>query len=217
MGRHRHLLPLSAGIVIALAACSGAASPAPPAPSLVPQASSVVPESSGANTATASTEASGAAVATPEASTPAAASTAAPDAKYDCKQLIADAEVQAATGFSSAAFFRQELWTDTPGLPEGQTYCQFFANQGAVSIALSVMTGPAYTQLEAELANVFGLEELPGIGEHAVLASTLGFARSHGVAVTVAIGDTSGGSGLPTDLTVKTAITKILTLVIGRV
>lgn len=217
MGRHRHLLPLSAGMIIALAACSGAAAPALQSPGVVTPATSVQPESSGENTATASTEASGAAIATPEASTPAAASTAAPDAKYDCQKLITDAEMQAATGLSSAAFFRQELWTDTPGLPEGQTYCQFFGNQGAVSIAVSVMTGPAYTQLEAALANVTGLEELPGIGEHATLAGTRGGARSHGVAVTVAIGDTSGGSGLPKDLVVKTAIANILTLVIGRV
>ncbi len=208
-----------------LTACTGAAAPAAgssgpgaslagsPAQASAPQASVAQP-SSAASPAAAPTPGSTAA-----SSAQGGSAAADPAKKYDCKKLLTDPEIQQATGLSSAAFLSQELWTDTPGLPEGQTYCQFFARQGALSIALTVATGPAFTLFEAAAAGAAGLDELPGIGDHAVYSATshLGAARRGGTLVIVKFADMSGSGKGFADVDTKSAATKILGTVIGRV
>jgi hypothetical protein len=143
----------------------------------------------------------------------------APAQAYDCGDLMTDAELQLAIGISSASLFSQELWTDTPGTPEGQTYCQYFANDGAISIAVSILTGESFDVLFVPLVDAGAsiAEPLSGIGDMAVVApdGTGGAARAHGVGITVFITDLSG-SGFGT-LDVKEATTNILELVAGRV
>ena len=129
---------------------------------------------------------------------------------------MTDAELQLATGLSSAVFFSQSLWTDTPGAPEGQTYCQYFANDAGMSIAFSVLTGPSFDSVFMSLFSVGG-EAVPGIGDEALVApdgSGAG-ARVGGVGILVTIVDLSG-SGFGT-FDVKAATVAILEVVAGRV
>ena len=138
---------------------------------------------------------------------------AGPAEAYDCGDLLSDAELQAAAG-PSAAFLSGENWTDTPGMPEGQTYCQYFA--GSTSVAVSVFTGPS---LEVFLA-LFGAgggESLPGIGEFAAIApdGTAAGALTHGVGVTVIVTDL-GGTGFG-DFVPRDAVIAILERVTARV
>jgi len=112
---------------------------------------------------------------------------AAPARKYDCTKLITDAEMQTATGLSSAALARQRFGTDS-GEPAELTSCQFSA-QGAISIGLTVATGAAVALYEAAVfsAPTGGREALPGIGDDAVfipLGKAAG-ARAHGVVIVV--------------------------------
>jgi len=208
--RAAQALIVPALLLIVLAACSAASTPLPGGSS-APLASSASAPSLAQPTAGASE--------TSLLTAPAGVPTAAPDHKYFFVKHTSDPEMQQATGLPSAKFFQQELWTDTPGLPEGETYCQFFANQGGISIALTVATGPAFTQFEAaiEAAGSAGREELPGIGEHASYAPAIhtGGARTHGVLVLLKITDLSG-SGLA-GLDLKTAFIGVLTIVVGRV
>jgi len=136
---------------------------------------------------------------------------------YDCKKLITDAEMRQATGLSTVAFFNQELWTDTPGLPEGETSCQFFAGQGATSIALTVWTGPSLATFDQLWAAGSPADNVPGIGDAARVsaASLAGGARVGGRGIAVVLADT-GKTGLA-GVDVKDAITKILAIVVPRV
>jgi len=217
-----------ATLAVTLAACSTSSSAAPPgSPEAVGASSAASTEAAAASLATPAPAASAPAAETtapsapPAAATPAAAATAvagaAPAHKYDCKKLISDAEMRKATGLSTAEFFHQELWTDTPGLPVGEVYCQFFAGQGATSIALTIATGAAFDLFEAAAGGGAGLEELPGIGEHALFsaAAHLGAARAHGVLVLVKLTDMSG-NGLES-LDLRAAVSGVLKVVIDRV
>jgi len=198
MDRHRHrALPLIL-IGLALAACSTASSPA----------GSAEPEASGASSATSAAPSAA-------ASAPADAS-AAPATAYECADLVSVSEMQAA-GLASATFFGQEQWTDTPGMPEGQTYCQFFASDGGISIAVSVLTGASFEVVYLALVAAGGGEPLPGIGDEAFVApdGTGGVARTHGVGITVFMTDMSG-NGLGS-LDAKAAVTQILELIVDRV
>jgi len=198
MDRHRHrALPLIL-IGLALAACSTASSPA----------GSAEPEASGASSATSAAPSAA-------ASAPADAS-AAPATAYECADLVSVSEMQAA-GLASATFFGQEHWTDTPGMPKGQTYCQFFASDGGISIAVSVLTGASFEVVYLALVAAGGGEPLPGIGDEAFIApdGTGGVARTHGVGITVFITDMSG-NGLGS-LDAKAAVTQILELIVDRV
>jgi hypothetical protein len=122
-----------------------------------------------------------------------------------------------AAGLASATFFGQEHWTDTPGMPEGQTYCQYFASDGGISIAVSILTGDAFGVVYLPLVSIGGGEALPGIGDEAFVApdGSGGVARSHGVGITVFITDMSG-SGLG-NLDAKAAVTEILQLIVDRI
>jgi hypothetical protein len=197
MDRHRHrALPLIL-IGLTVVACSTASSPA----------GSAEPVASAASTTSAAPSAA--------ASAPADAS-AAPATAYECADLISEAEMQA-TGLAAAEFLSQEHWTDTPGMPEGQTYCQFFANNGAISIAVSVLTGASFEVVYLALVAAGGGEPLPGIGDEAFVApdGTGGVARTHGVGITVFITDMSA-NGLG-NLDAKAAVTQILELIVDRV
>jgi hypothetical protein len=200
------------GLVVVIAgACSSSGAPASQAAATAPQASSGQP----------SVEASQAPASVGPASAPASAGSkvaADPDKKYECKKLITDAEMQQATGLDSAEFFHQEWWTDTPGLPEGQTYCQFFANSGGIAIALTVATGPAFTFYEQAAGAATDLVELPGIGDHAVYSSAAHFAaaRKGGTLLLLKFQDMSG-SGLPKGLDVQSASGKVLQTAVGRI
>jgi len=111
---------------------------------------------------------------------------------YECASLLSDQEVQAATGMADAAFLSEEQGEAV----EGQTYCQFFAGQGAISIAVSVDTGPAflvYQQLEAAGA---ALPDVPGLGDAAKWSEqggTLGV-RVGNVGLTIAFTNLGGGA-----------------------
>jgi len=140
-----------------------------------------------------------------------------PATAYDCPDLLTDAELQAATGLGDATFFAEEDWVDTPGAPVGQTYCQYFASAGGISIAVSVLTGDAYTVVFVPLFSVPGGEEVAGIGDEARVSDTgdSGAARVGGTAVTVIFTDlSSSGFG---SLDVRSAVVAVLELVIGRV
>ncbi len=121
---------------------------------------------------TTSSSGGGDASATPAASPPAATSPASSPVSssgggiqyYECASLLSDQEVQQATGLSDAALFSQEHGEAV----KGQTYCQFFAQQGAISIAVSVLTGPSYTQVFEPLAQAgASLPDVAGVGDSA--------------------------------------------------
>ena len=141
--------------------------------------------------------------------------TAAPSRAYECADLISDAEIKAAFG-PTASFFSQQLWEDTPGAPEGQTYCQYFAEAAAISIAFSVLTGPSF-EVFLELTSTPGALPLEGIGDFAVIApdGTAAGAQVGGTGVTLAVIDL-GGSGFG-DIDVRAAVIAILELVMSRV
>jgi hypothetical protein len=219
---------VAAALVVAafLAACAGGGTPAPAANTPLPGASVAASATPSQPAAVSSSGSPTAATAAPATAAPGASATpttqagdvaADPARKYTCAKLITEAEMKKATGQASAAFFRQELWTDTKGLPEGETYCQFFVDQGAVSIAVSVWTGPAFTQLQAAGKGATGSVELPGIGDRAIFSAATGFgaARVGGTYVVVAIRNTSGGA--PAGIDVKGAVERILTVAAGRV
>jgi hypothetical protein len=122
-----------------------------------------------------------------------------------------------AAGLATAEFFGQEHWTDTPGMPDGQTYCQFFANDSGISIAVSVLTGASFEIVYLALVAAGGGEALSGIGDEAFVApdGTGGVARTHGVGITVFITDMSE-TGLG-NLDARAAVTQILELIVDRV
>ena len=118
--------------------------------------------------------------------------------------------MRAATGLSDTAFFNQE--TDEI---EGQTYCQFFARQGALSTAVAVNGGGASLAAFNALWDVgiaAGVAHLPGIGDDAIYgdASHGGLAKVHGIGVSIGAGGLDG-------VDARSAVTKILTSVAGRV
>lgn len=206
------VVPLVVGL---LAGCTSAGSSGP---SVVPSAAA-----SGAVTVTIPSPASNAAPPAVPTLAGSAAPSAAPSTKpaaaksYDCKKLITDPEMQQATGLSSVTFFGQELWTDRPGLPEGETYCQFFAGQGATSIALTVWTGPSLVVFDQLWAAGSDADSVPGIGDAARVsaASLAGGARVGGLGIAVVLAAT-GNNGLD-GVDVNDAITKILAIVVARV
>ncbi|MBA3876352.1 MAG: hypothetical protein C0498_05360 [Anaerolinea sp.] len=198
-----------------LAGCTSAGTAGPSAEPSAP--------ASGAVTVTTPSPASSAAPSTVPTLADSAAPSAAPITQpaaakpYDCTKLITDAEMRQATGLSTATFFNQVLWTDRPGLLEGQTYCQFFAGQGATSIALSVLTGPSLADFDQLWAAGSAADSVPGIGDAARVnaASGAGGARVGGLGITVFLGAT-GDNGL-VGVDVKDAITRILAIVATRV
>jgi len=200
MDRQRLRAAPLALIGLVLAACTTASSPA---------------GSSGAEASAAASATSAAPSAA--ASTPADASAASATA-YACAELISDGEMQGATGLSGAALFAEEHWTDTAGMPEGQTYCQFFTGDANISIAVSILTGASYESMYVVLVSVGGGEALPGIGDAAVLApdGSAGAANTHGVGITVIFTDMGGGAGLRS-ADGKAALTQILNLIVDRV
>ena len=108
--------------------------------------------------------------------------------------MLSDQEVQQATGLSDAALFSQEHGEAI----KGQTYCQYFAKQSAISIAVSVATGPAFDQVYVplEAAAQGYVSEIPGLGDAAgwsAAGNTLGF-RVGSTGVTI-IFTNIGGSG----------------------
>jgi hypothetical protein len=124
--------------------------------------------------------------------------------------------MQAATGDASAVFFSQQHTTDTPELPAGETYCQFFANGGGASIAVAVMTGASF-DVYLLAVTTLGLEALPGIGDAAFVSpdGELAAGRIHGVGVVVLIQDvTAAGLG---DIDARAASIAILEVVVDRV
>ena len=143
---------------------------------------------------------------------------AAPARKYDCTKLISDAEMQTATGLSSAALARQRFGTDT-GEPAESTSCQFSAKQGAISIGLTVATGAAVTLYEAAVFSgpAGGREALPGIGDDAVFIpqGKAAGARTHGVVIVVKF--QANRTNALGDVDVKGAVTRILKLAVGRI
>ena len=111
---------------------------------------------------------------------------------YECSTLLSDKEAQDATGMASIALFNQEHGQAL----KGQTYCQFFGEQGAVSMAVSVWTGPAFKEGFGALeAAGQGLPNIPGIGDAAKWSdqgSILG-ARVGNIGLTIAFTSMSGG------------------------
>jgi len=201
MDRFRHRsLSLLVGLGLVLAACTTSESPA----------GSVEPEASASPTSAESAEPSA-------AQSAAGVPSAAPAMAYACADLISDGEIQAATGLADAAFFGQEHWTDTPGLPEGQTYCQYFADAGGISIAVSILTGPAFEDVYLVFEAAPGGEVLPGIGDAAGWdeEAGAGIARTGGIGITVFITDMSG-QGLG-GLDLRAAMTALLELIVDRV
>ncbi len=117
---------------------------------------------------------------------------------YGCAALLSDAEAQAATGLSDAALFNTDPADQREG--SGQTYCQFFADEGGISLALSVFTGPSYRQgFEplAQAAQAGGAEEISGLGDAAGWSGegnpTLGI-RVGELGITIVFADMSGTS-----------------------
>jgi len=206
------VVPLVAGL---LGGCTSTGTSGPSVEPSAPASNAVaVPTPSPAPSAAPST------VPTPaDSAAPSAAPSIQPAAAkaYDCKKLITDAEMRQATGLSAVAFFNQALWTDTQGQPEGQTYCQFFAGQGAASIALTVWTGPSLAVFDQLWAAGSAADSVPGIGDAARVsaASRTGGARVGGLGIGVVLTAT-GDNGLA-GVDVKDAITKILAIVVARV
>ena len=206
------VFPLVVGLL------AGCASTGTSGPSAEPNAAA-----SGAVTVTTPSLASSAAPTAVPTLAGSAARSAAPSSQraaarpYDCKKLITDAEMQQATGLPSASFFNREVWTDTPGLPKGETYCQFLARKGATSIALSVWTGPSLAEFDQLWAAGSDADSVPGIGDAARVsaASKAGGARVGGQGIAVVLSAT-GDNGLD-GVDVKDAITKILAIVATRV
>ena len=204
------VIPLAAGL---LAGCASAGTSGPSAePSAVASGAVTVTTPSPASSAAPSTVPTLAGSAAPSAapsSQPAAAK------RYDCQKLITDAEMRTATGLPSASFFNQT--TDTTGPSAGETYCQFFAGQGATSIALTVWTGPSLADFDQLWAAGSAADSVPGIGDAARVsaASLAGGARVGGLGITVFLTAT-GDNGLA-GVDVKDAITKILAIVATRV
>ena len=137
--------------------------------------------------------------------------------KYDCAKLITAAQVQAATGLPSAKFLIERYGT-AQGEPAESTSCQFTANQGAISIGVTVATGGAVALYEAAVFSgpAGGRETLPSIGDAAVYlpqGHTAG-ARAHGDIVLVKF--QANHTGALDGIGVKDAATKILKRVVGR-
>ncbi len=113
---------------------------------------------------------------------------------YHCSSLLSDQEVQQATGLPDAALF-------TPGSErtqiKGQTYCQYFAKP-AVSIAVSVYTGPAWDQLYQPLIAAAHAHSspIPGLGDQAGWSAASNALGVHvgTTGVTIFLTNTGGGS-----------------------
>lgn len=215
-------LVLMAGIAVIGATgygCSSAATPAAP-PSAVTQtppasqpavasASAPAVSSASASAAPASASAPAGAAGDP---TPAAAK------RYKCATLISDVEMRDASGYAEAKLSGEDQSSSLPG----QTYCQFFTGNAGISIAVSVSTaGPAWDNAFLPLWKLGqmtpGAVHLDGIGDGAIYGATThaGLALVAGHGVSVIFSDLASGKLKGVDL--KAQITKILTLVAGRV
>ncbi len=132
---------------------------------------------------------------------------------YDCSTLLSDKEARDATGVPSMSLFNQEHGNAL----KGQTYCQFFGEQGAVSMAVSVLTGPAFQQLSQLAAAAQGLPNIPGIGDEAKWSDQGAFlgARVGKIGLTVVFTSMSGGKLDVSDP--KGAAVAVAKIVISRV
>jgi hypothetical protein len=184
-------------VLLALAACSKGATSAgssQPATSAVPIQSPSVATSGPAPVATS---------AAPPPAAPAGAVK-----HYECSSVLTDREVQQATGLSDAAFFNQEHGEAI----KGQSYCQYFAKQGALSIAVSVDTGPAYDQAFQPLATLG--EPLPpvsGLGDWARWSQNMLGVRAGPTGLTVSFVNIGGGSlGISDPEAAAVSMTKLI-------
>jgi hypothetical protein len=138
--------------------------------------------------------------------------------RYDCKKLITDAEMQSATGLAGTAMVLQQFGTDNGG-PAESTSCRFSAKQGAISIGVTVATGSAVRLYEPAVfaGPAGGREKLAGIGDSAVYVPEghAGGARTHAAVIVVRF--QAHRTDAWTGVDVKAAVTRILTLVVGRI
>ena len=110
---------------------------------------------------------------------------------YDCVSLLSDPQIEQATGLSDATLFSEEHGEAV----KGQTYCAYSA-KGALSIAVSVFTGPAFDQVFTPLETAAGnASPVSGLGDWAGWSGTaagLG-TRVGSTGVTIFFTNTGGG------------------------
>jgi hypothetical protein len=214
---------LIGGIAVVGAAGSGCSSSATPAavPSGAAQPSTAAQPSVAPPQVSPSSAAASPSAARPSPSTaPGAAGDPTPAAqkRYKCSSLISDAEMRSASGYKDASLFSDNQSDSLAG----QTYCQYFTGSAGISIAVSVMTaGPAWDKAFLPLWKLGqitpGAVRLDGIGDGAIYGATThaGLALVAGHGVSVIFSDMASGKLKGVDL--QAQITKILTLVAGRV
>jgi len=206
---------------VTIGGCSSAATSAPAASGA---AQTAQPSAASAPaSAPASVAASVASASPPPASAsapPSAAGDPSPVAqkRYKCASLITDAEMRSASGYKEAKLFGD----DQSSSLTGQTYCQFFTGNAGISIAVSVFTaGPGWDKAFLPLWKLGQINpaavHLPGIGDGAIYGATThaGLAVVAGHGISVIFSDMASGKLKGVDL--QAQITKILTILAGRV
>ncbi len=136
-----------------------------------------------------------------------------PTRLYACAKLISLAQLRKVTGLPDAT----SVPGSSAGLPKGETYCQFLAHRGALSIALTVWTGPSRASFDRLWAAGASAEKVAGIGDAARISvpNRAGAARVGGTGIAVVLAET-GTKGLA-GVNVRSAIRGILAVVAKRV
>jgi hypothetical protein len=194
--------------------CSSAATPAPTSPAAQASQPAASAPATAAAVASASAPAPNASVPPPAAGDPVPVATK----RYKCASLITDVEMQSSSGYAEAKLFSDDQSSELAG----QTYCQFFTGDAGISIALSVFTaGPGWDKAFLPLwklgQTIPGAVRLDGIGDGAIYGPTThtGLALVAGHGISVVFSDLASGKLKGADL--KAQVTKILSLVAGRV